>query len=135
VIDGYRRIDDITDDALAAFTAAYPGESISKDDVFDYVDGLLHSPEYRETCAADLKKMLPRIPFAKDFRAFADAGKRLAALHLGYESVEPYPLEGLDVAGPGGDSDYGFFAVRDKKMAFGKPTAEQKAADCDTTGR
>ncbi|MQA34092.1 DEAD/DEAH box helicase [Modestobacter roseus] len=128
VVDGYRRIDNITDEALTAFTAAYPGESISKDDVFDYVYGLLHSPEYRETYAADLKKMLPRIPFAKDFRAFADAGKQLAELHLGYETVEPYPLDGLDAAGPGGDADYPFYAVRNKKMAFGKPTAEQKAA-------
>ena len=72
--------------------------------------------------------MLPRIPFAANFHAFADAGKRLAELHLGYESVEPYPLEGLDVSGPGGEADYGFFAVGDKKMTFGKPTAEQKAA-------
>ncbi|SOC52616.1 hypothetical protein SAMN05660748_4082, partial [Blastococcus aggregatus] len=128
VVDGYRRIDNITDEALAAFTAAYPGESISKDDIFDYVYGLLHSPEYRETYAADLKKMLPRIPFAKDFRAFADAGKQLAALHLSYETVEPCPLEGLDVSGPGGEADYEFFAVGDKKMTFGKPTAEQKAA-------
>jgi predicted helicase len=128
VVDGYRRIDNITDEALAAFAAAYPGKSISKDDVFDYIYGLLHSPEYRETYAADLKRMLPRIPFAKDFRAFADAGKQLAALHLGYETVKPYPLEGLDVSGPGGEADYGFFAVRDRKMAFGKPTAEQKAA-------
>ena len=127
VVDGYRQIDNITDEALAAFTAAYPGDSITKDDVFDYVYGLLHSPEYRETYAADLKKMLPRIPFVGDFRAFADAGKALAELHLGYETVEPYPLDGLDVTGPGGEADYGFFAVRDKKMAFGKPTAEQKA--------
>lgn len=71
--------------------------------------------------------MLPRIPFAANFRAFADAGKRLAELHLGYESVEPYPLEGRDVSGPGGEADYAFFAVRDKKMSFGRPTPEQKA--------
>lgn len=128
VVDGYRRIDNITDEALVAFTAAYPGESITKDDIFDYVYGLLHSPGYRETYAADLKKMLPRIPFASDFRAFVDAGKQLAELHLGYETAKPYPLEGLDVCGPGGEADYAFFAVRDKKMAFGKPTAEQKAA-------
>jgi predicted helicase len=42
--------------------------------------------------------------------------------------VKPYPLEGLDASGPGGGADYGFFAVRDKKMAFGQPTEEQKAA-------
>jgi len=128
VLDGFRRIDNITDDAVGAFAAAYPDESIAKADIFDYVYGLLHSPEYRETYGADLKKMLPRIPFVSDFRAFADAGERLAELHLGYETVEPYPLEGLDVAGPGGKADHGFFAVSDKRMAFGKPTAEQKAA-------
>ena len=128
VIEGYRRIDNITHAALAAFTATYPGESITKDDIFNYVYGLLHSSEYRETYAADLKKMLPRIPLAQDFRAFAEAGKSLAALHLGYETVEPYELNGLDVQGPGGERDYGFFAVRDKKMSFGKPTADQKAA-------
>jgi predicted helicase len=127
VVDGYRRIDNITDEALAAFSTAYPDESISKDDIFHYLYGLLHSPEYRETYAADLKKMLPRIPFAADFRAFAEAGKKLAEVHLGYETVEPYPLEGLEISGPGGEADYGFFAVRNKKMGFGKPTPEQKA--------
>ncbi len=127
VVDGYRRIDNITDEALTAFSAAYPDEVITKDDIFDYVYGLLHSPEYRETYAADLKKMLPRIPFAHPYRAFADAGKRLAELHLGYETVQPYPLKGLDVEGPGGEEDYTFFAVG-RKMTFGKATAEQKAA-------
>jgi len=126
VADGYRKVDNITDDALAAFAAAYPGDLISKDDIFEYVYGLLHSPEYRATFAADLKKMLPRIPFAADFREFAKAGRRLIDLHLGYESIDPFPLDGLEVCGPGGDADYEFFAVREKKMAFGKATSEQK---------
>ncbi|WP_235737741.1 DEAD/DEAH box helicase [Nocardioides alcanivorans] len=126
VIDGYRRIDNITDDALARFQAAYPGQAISKDDIFFYVYGLLHSTEYRETYAADLRKMLPRIPMVRDFARFAEAGRRLSDLHVGYEAVGPYPLEGLDVE-PTGDP-YDFFAVGDKKMRFAKPTAEQKAA-------
>ncbi len=117
VVDGYRRIDNITDVALARFTAAYPDETVTKDDIFFYVYGLLHSPTYRETYAADLKKMLPRIPFVRDFRDFADAGRRLSDLHLGYESVTPYPLDGLD-AQPDGDP-YAFFSVGDKKMRFG----------------
>lgn len=125
--DGYRKVDNITDGALSAFLAAYPTEQISKDDVFNYVYGLLHSPEYRATYAADLKKMLPRIPFASDFRAFSDAGRSLLELHLGYEGVEPYPLEGLQVASPGGDADYDFFAVPAKKMSFGKATSCQQA--------
>jgi predicted helicase len=69
---------------------------ISKWDIFYYVYGLLHSPEYRERYAASLKRDLPRIPFAptvEDFRAFAAAGQSLAKLHLEYESLTPYPLE------------------------------------------
>jgi predicted helicase len=66
--------------------------------------------------------VLPHIPFARDFRAFGNAGKQLVELHLGYETVAPYPLEGLAVKGPGGKADYEFFAVRDRRMSFGKPT-------------
>lgn len=68
----------------------------TKDDGFFYVYGLLHSQDYRETYAADLKKMLPRIPLvatSADTRAFADAGRSLSDLHIGYESVAPYKLE------------------------------------------
>lgn len=127
VVDGYRKIDNITDGALKRFRAAYgSGSSISKDDIFFYAYGLLHSPEYRETYVADLKKMLPRIPLVADFRGFAEAGRRLSELHLGYESVEPYPLDGL-AAQPSGDP-YEFFAVGAKKMTYGKATAQQKAA-------
>jgi predicted helicase len=127
VIDGYRKIDNITGEALNRVQSAYPGESVTKDDIFFYVYGLLHSPEYRETYAADLKKVLPRIALLRDFRGYAEAGRALADLHLGHESVTPYPLDGLDVSGPGGDAAYDFFAVGDKKMSFGKATAEQNA--------
>jgi len=131
VVDGYHRMDNITDTALASWRAAY-GQDWTKDDVFYYCYGLLHSPDYRKTYAADLKKMLPRIPLvasAADARAFAGAGRRLADLHMGYESVEPYALEGLDAAPDGGDPEasYRFYAVSDKKMRFGKPTPEQMA--------
>jgi predicted helicase len=127
-VDGYRAVDNITDGALRQFQEAYSNEMITKDDIFFYTYGLLHSPEYRATYAADLKKMLPRIPFVTDFAAYADAGRRLSELHLGYETAAPYPLDGLDVAGPGGETAYDFFAVGEKKMSFGKPTADQKVA-------
>ena len=42
--------------------------------------------------ADDLSKELPRIPMAPDFFAFANAGRSFAALHLGYETCEEYPL-------------------------------------------
>ncbi|KRF29493.1 type ISP restriction/modification enzyme [Phycicoccus sp. Soil802] len=117
VVDGYRRIDNVTDEALDLFRAAY-GDEFTKDDIFFYVYGLLHSPEYRETYAADLKKMLPRIPLVEDAQPFVDAGRRLSELHLGYESVTPYPLDGLDVDAPDDDTAYDVFRV--EKMAFAK---------------
>ncbi|MBI4876546.1 MAG: helicase, partial [Acidobacteria bacterium] len=50
-------------------------------------------PGYREKFAENLKRELPRIPFAPDFRAFAEAGKELARLHVEYEQLDPWPLK------------------------------------------
>lgn len=128
VIDGYRRTDNITDEALARFHTAY-GPDITKDDVFFYVYGLLHCPDYRTQFAADLKKMLPRIPLVANATPFIDAGRALSELHLGYESATPYPLDGLsDVGGdePAGAGDAAYQMFRVEKMRFGRPTAEQK---------
>lgn len=91
----YQRKDGISDAGLAHFTAAYPNEKISKEDVFYYVYGLLHSPDYRERYADNLSKELPRIPCvktAKDFWHFSQAGRDLAELHLNYETVACYPV-------------------------------------------
>jgi predicted helicase len=88
--DDYERIDNITDAALVAYRAAYDEPSITKDDIFFYTYGLLHSPTYRERFAADLKKSLPRIPRVRDFRGYAAAGRKLSDLHLGYETARPY---------------------------------------------
>jgi predicted helicase len=90
------RHDAITDDALRVFREAYPSNrtlhvddvSKAKEGVFYYVYGLLHSPEYRERFSTNLRKELPRIPFAADFEAYQLAGRRLAALHVNYEKVE-----------------------------------------------
>ncbi len=76
---------------------------ISKDDIFHYVYGVLHDPIYRETYAINLKREFPRIPFYPDFLMWADWGKRLMALHIGYETVEPWPLVRHDL--PGKDAD------------------------------
>ena len=87
------RIDNISDTALRAFREHYRDDAITKDAIFDYVYGVLHAPSYREQFANDLSKMIPRIPFAPDFHAFAEAGGALTSLHLGYETCEQYPLE------------------------------------------
>ena len=91
--DGGNRRENITDWALGQFRAHYDDETITKSDIFHYVYGLLHHPDYREKYADNLKRDLPRIPFAPDFRAFAAAGERLAELHLNYEEAEPYELK------------------------------------------
>ena len=85
------REDNISDTALRAFRKHYGNDSITKDDIFDYVYGILHSPSYIEQFAYDLTKMLPRIPYAPNFRSFAKAGKALAELHLNYETCQRYP--------------------------------------------
>ncbi len=90
--DGGNRRENITDWALAQFRVHYDDDTISKWDIFHYVYGLLHHPGYRERYQANLKRELPRTPFAPDFRAFAAAGARLARLHVGYEEQPEYPL-------------------------------------------
>ncbi|MDF3383412.1 MULTISPECIES: type ISP restriction/modification enzyme [unclassified Sulfitobacter] len=92
---GLHRRDAITDAGLTHFQAAYPGQEITKEEIFYYVYGLLHSPDYRDRYADNLTKELPRIPAVKtyaDFRAFSDAGRRLGDLHVNYETIEPYPV-------------------------------------------
>ncbi|WP_375609808.1 type ISP restriction/modification enzyme, partial [Bartonella sp. AC53GZZY] len=92
---GLQRRDAITDEGLAYFKAAYPNETITKDDLFYYVYGLLHSEDYRSRYADNLCKELPRIPCVKsadDFWKFVTAGRELGHLHVNYEDVEPYPV-------------------------------------------
>lgn len=90
--DGSNRRENITDWALSQFREHYADKKLTKWDIFYYVYGVLHHPGYRERFADNLKRDLPRLPFADDFRAFAEAGKKLAQLHLDYEKLEPYPL-------------------------------------------
>ena len=85
-------IDNISDTAFRAFCQHYLDDTITKDAIFDYVYGILHAPSYREEFANDLSKMLPHIPYAPDFHAFAKAGAALTELHLGYETCEQFPL-------------------------------------------
>lgn len=92
---GYQRIDNVTDGILSLYCAAI-GDQVSKDDVFDYVYGVLHDPDYRTRYAADLKKMLPHIPTpdsAERFKHVANIGRQLADLHVNYEGAEPFPLD------------------------------------------
>ena len=89
------RHDGVSDWILRRAERQY-GATVTKEEIFYYVYGFLHQPAYRQTFAADLKKSLPRIPLVEryeDFKKTSDIGRRLAALHLNYEALEPYPLE------------------------------------------
>lgn len=89
----YQRRYAITDEGFQHFQDAYPGEEISKEDIFYYVYGLLHSQEYRDRYADNLSKELPRIPRVKTvegFWGFSKAGRELAHWHLNYETIEPF---------------------------------------------
>ena len=113
------RIDNISDTALRAFRERYPNDAITKDVIFDYVYGILHVPSYREEFANDLSKMIPRLPFAPDFYAFAEAGKALAGLHLGYETCEQYPLS--LVFAHDGEPQPHHFRLTERAMRFATP--------------
>jgi predicted helicase len=97
--DGSNRRENVTNWAVKQFREHYKAKAITKHDIFYYVYGSLHLPSYRERFADNLKKELPRIPFLADFQAVAEAGKRLAELHLGYERLAPWPLEWLHAKG------------------------------------
>ncbi len=91
--DGTNRRENITDWVLEHFRTHYRDDTLTKWDIFHYNYGLLHHPDYRETYEANLKRDLPHIPFAKDFWGFAEAGARLADIHVNYESQPEYGLK------------------------------------------
>ncbi|MDJ0555951.1 MAG: N-6 DNA methylase [Microcoleaceae cyanobacterium MO_207.B10] len=90
--DGNNRQENITDWSLDTFRQKYQDEAIAKWDIFYYIYALLHHPTYQEKYADNLKRELPRIPYAPDFHRFANAGKRLAEIHINYEQQEEYSL-------------------------------------------
>ena len=119
------RVDNITDTALGVFRRHYGSDGITKDAIFDYVYGVLHSRQYGERFANDLAKGLPRIPFAPDFRVFADAGAELAKLHLRYED-EDFPKHPLEVVSSTGKQlHHGDYRLGKRPMRF----ADKKVRD------
>ena len=90
------RYDNITDWALAEFRAHYADATITKTDIFHYVYAVLHHPAYRAKYELNLKRSFPRIPYYDGFRTWAEWGKELMELHIGFEAAEPYPLARID---------------------------------------
>lgn len=138
----YIQRDGITDWILREVRDRYGrSKEITKEHIFYYVYGLLHSPQYRERFSADLKKSLPRIPIVdklEDFLSFYKAGKKLADLHLNYETIPAYEDVRVVMAGKEEEfcgniaaageliyntkADYDYYAV--EKMRF--PKKDQK---------
>ncbi|PZO43495.1 MAG: helicase [Pseudanabaena frigida] len=94
--DGNNRKENITDYALEQFQTHYQDPKITKWDIFHYTYALLHHPHYRQRYAANLKRELPRIPFAPEFQGFAIAGKRLTEIHINYEQQPEYRLKHIE---------------------------------------
>lgn len=121
----YIRRDGVSDFILTQARSRY-GERVTKEDIFYYVYGFLHSPDYRTRFSSDLKKMLPRLPLVespKDFWAFSKAGRLLADLHLHYDNFSVAPTAdviGVTVRG----AESGHFRV--EKMRF--PGKDDKSA-------
>ena len=120
ILDGYRRVDNVTDATLASYREHYGDPGITKEDIFFYVYALLHHPEYRERYADDLKKMLPHIPRAAGFHTYASVGRELAGLHVNYERVEPYPSVQEEASLHAPADPWEHYRIGERKMRFPK---------------
>jgi predicted helicase len=96
--DGTNRRENITDWALQQFQSKY-GPEVTKWNIFHYVYGMLHHPEYRERYKENLKRDLPHIPLLLRQEAFETCvriGKQLMDIHLNYEQAKEYPLDEIE---------------------------------------
>ena len=123
------RVSNITEWGMRQFREHYGDDSISAEDIFDYTYAVLHDPVYREKYAVDLLREFPRLPFYPVFDDWVKMGRELLELHLGFESVEPYPLQRGEQAGPAkrvtlrADQDGGRIVLDDKTTLTGVPPA------------
>jgi predicted helicase len=92
--DNFEKKEAVSDWILEQAINKYLDKTVTKEDIFYYVYGLLHCSSYLEQFANDLRKMLPRIPLVEskdDFWVFSKAGRQLGDLHVNYEDVPAYP--------------------------------------------
>ena len=90
------RVSNITEWGLRQFREHYGDDGISAEDVFAYTYAMLHDPAYRQQYEVDLRREFPRVYFQEDFAWWAQQGRELLDLHLGFETAEPWPLERID---------------------------------------
>ena len=121
------RVSNVTDWGLRQFREHYGDDGITAEDIFAYAYAVLHDPAYRHEYAVDLLREFPRLPLYRDFDLWAKMGRTLLDLHLGFESVEPYPLRRSDAAGLAGrpvlraDKERGIIALDGKTTLTGIP--------------
>lgn len=91
-----RRHENVAQSTLDTVRGLYDDLTISNSDVFEFIYGRLHDPEYRRRFRNETRKDIPRITWpetAAGFRRWRTMGAELARLHLGWEDVEPFPLD------------------------------------------
>jgi len=119
-VEGYIIEDNILDKALANFIDQYKDSTITKDAIFFYCYGILHHPEFKTKYHNDLTKALPKIPYAPDFWAFSEAGKKLGELHVGYEQLGGYAL-GIATSDSFDSDNDEHWKFGEKKQQLSKP--------------
>jgi Predicted helicase len=78
------KIYNITDQALRYFQKTLNDDSITKEDIFYYVFGVLSTPSYVERFKNNLSKELPKVPILDSFKEISELGRQLAELQLAY---------------------------------------------------
>jgi len=115
IVDGYRRVDNVTDATLASYREHYGDAGITKEDIFFYVYALLHHPEYRERYEDDLKKMLPHIPRAAGLAVHGNGG-----------GGEPYPSVQEEASLHAPEDPWKRYRIGTRKMRFPKLGRKEK---------
>lgn len=91
--------------ALNLFRRHYKDNAITEEEIFYYIYAILHHKGYLEKYQNSLAKEVPRIALSEDFKELSTLGKKLAELHLNYESGEMHTsveynlLESAEVEG------------------------------------
>ena len=93
------QVSNLTEWGLGQFREHYRDDGIEADDIFAYVYAMLHDPAYRDRYEVDLRREFPRVYFQEDFAWWAQQGRELMDLHIGFETADPWPLERQDKDG------------------------------------
>ena len=123
------QVDNITEWGLRQFREHYGDNDIGAEDVFTYTYAMLHDPAYRDRYEIDLRREFPRVYFQEDFAWWAQQGRELLDLHIGFETAEPWPLERVDKEGVTptrailrADNDHGVITLDEQTTLHGVPT-------------